>query len=607
MGMYSLGFTVMIFVRSPKAIQQHCHDHDSDNVKINSTSSNIPAVAVDGVPLRSKLDAAISLPNDENSIHRTDDCSYNKRRIECDSPISSSQFPNVEQQYYDDQHCLHNDHDSDSFEEIDYNDLYLSPVNNIERDSIPLCFQTEDDQRKCNPDQGDNDDDMDEGLVQYRQLEGVYESVRCQHEERLEPLVNEHYGSKESTAEWPNSSSMFLSKPFFVMDFLEQVDPEDVKRAQSMLLHSKTYENRSIVQAERDAGRCIGNKNEVGSNKNIFLQLTKKLSFLMHDNTERTNRPVRTHAEESSKQVKIRTLSVVEPIRRELSPETRMSSSTNQTETNASHQVCSLKRSPSSSSCFFQRSVEIGNKYNARGIQCASIGAWSKALSYWQDALEIRTQVLGEKSIDVADTCNNIGIALGKVHRFEEALTTFHRTLLIQTEYYRSSLCRDSSEAYDDGVEVVSSKRATHLIATTYHNMGNVYQELNSYYNAIQCYRQCETIFKMIYGQDHIEVARSLVAMGHTYRQAARNETSVQWRNTSNVKAKLDDLIRSPTCSSRNVVDDCCYSYYYEDAKQAYVDALRVYEELGYIQDHAEVRSIIEDIRDLEKTIKLCL
>jgi hypothetical protein len=73
---------------------------------------------------------------------------------------------------------------------------------------------------------------------------------------------------------------------------------------------------------------------------------------------------------------------------------------------------------------FLQRSIAIGNGWNARGLQKAKKGAWSEALVCWENALEVRTQVLGEMHIDVANTCNNIGIALGKLDRFEEAVST---------------------------------------------------------------------------------------------------------------------------------------------------------------------------------------
>jgi hypothetical protein len=48
----------------------------------------------------------------------------------------------------------------------------------------------------------------------------------------------------------------------------------------------------------------------------------------------------------------------------------------------------------------------------------------------------MRAWSLGDFHIDVANTCNNIGIALGKLDRFEEAVSTLHRALDIRTGHY---------------------------------------------------------------------------------------------------------------------------------------------------------------------------
>jgi hypothetical protein len=57
----------------------------------------------------------------------------------------------------------------------------------------------------------------------------------------------------------------------------------------------------------------------------------------------------------------------------------------------------------------------MSNGWNAKGLEKARHGKWEQALSCWQNALEIRRQVLGESHSDVANTWNNIGIALGKL------------------------------------------------------------------------------------------------------------------------------------------------------------------------------------------------
>lgn len=85
---------------------------------------------------------------------------------------------------------------------------------------------------------------------------------------------------------------------------------------------------------------------------------------------------------------------------------------------------------------FRKRSIAIGNGWNAKGLQKARLGRWDAALSCWENALEIRVQVLGESHPDVANTCNNLGIALGKLGRTDEAMGHLKRALGIRVDRY---------------------------------------------------------------------------------------------------------------------------------------------------------------------------
>lgn len=541
------------------------------------------------------------------------DCFYVKRRIECDSPISSSQFPNDLHE-----HQYHPNDDSDSHQEIDY-DYYYAPAFHGGQQCLSTTEQKMYERQLNRPDPVDYEDECGDG-----------EEVEYQNEELLEELFESDNltaqqsiatDSDDSTGSCPmNNQSM--PKPFFIMDFLEHVDPDDLKVAQSMLLQHR------ISRVGSNSDGCLEKQDG-----NIFQQLTKKLSFCALGSTKKQDKEAEVLAKKERKKFAteafplcykpkccdtfsskvMQTLQMPQQPRDELEnlplcAEVKcLSTNDSLAEASSNARDDGGMKCSASNSCFFHQSVAIGNKYNARGILYATNGEWNKALFYWKDALEIRTQVLGEKSIDVADTYNNIGIALGKLHRHEEALSSFHRALRIQIEYYQITASRSNEDlrtaSHNSECDSATSTRACHLIATTYHNMGNIYQQSNSYYNAIQCYRECETILKMMYGPTHLEVARSLVAMGHTYRQAASDEISR--------KETLSDTDKSdmalPTVHREKEVSDCCYSYYYEDAKQAYVDALHIFELLGFQRTNPEVESILDDIGVLENIIKMCL
>jgi tetratricopeptide (TPR) repeat protein len=191
---------------------------------------------------------------------------------------------------------------------------------------------------------------------------------------------------------------------------------------------------------------------------------------------------------------------------------------------------------------FLQRSIAIGNGWNARGLQKAKKGVWNEALACWENALEVRTQVLGEIHIDVANTCNNIGIALGKLGRFEEAVSTLHRALDIRTGHYG----KEHSE-----------------VAATLHNIGNVLHQAGDLEAAIQCFCETKLLQEHLLGPDHVQVARACIAMGHIYYQAEE----------------------------------------YKDAREAYLDALSIFERAGVPLTDVEVRSTRADIKQIDRVL----
>lgn len=369
------------------------------------------------------------------------------RQIQCESPISSDQFPH---DYFED-------------EKSQDDALYcpLSPSKWIE----PL------DNKKV--------------LVYPNKLASEPASSYCQSED----VASQRRRCKEDGYE-----VVKLDKPFFIMDFLEHVDPEDLELARRLLNADKVQS--SSLRPKDSVLNCTTRQTTV-----------KKILF-----------PSSSPVTISESEVTVQTVA----------------SSTKESEGRSVQPLAAT-------SIFFQRSVAIGNKFNARGIKCATCGNWKKALAYWEDALEVRSQVLGE-SLDVANTCNNIGIALGKLNRYEEAITSLQRSLDIRIKQY----------GWDHEV-----------VAATFHNMGNVYQQSFDLRAAIECFRQSEAILEQLHGRDHPEVARSLVAMGHTYNQG---EAVV-------------------------------------DARQAYFDALTIFERVGFHVDHPEVQSIIDDLKQLDQLL----
>jgi tetratricopeptide (TPR) repeat protein len=266
-----------------------------------------------------------------------------------------------------------------------------------------------------------------------------------------------------------------VQKPFFIMDFLEEIDPEDLELAQKMLKTPKNHKSMPDLKEE-----------------------TARRSQL---------KPIRKKLFSTGEKPPLRPLS-----------------------------------NSKSANSFFERSVQVGNAYNAKGIKKARQGKWEEAVKAWENALNIRTQVLGAFHPDVANMCNNLGIALGKLGRIDEAVQQLRRALVIRKKHW--------GEQHTE-------------VAAVVHNLGNVLQQAEDLGAALQCYTESRLIHQQ--GDDLVLIARDCIAIGHTYSQA------------------------------RALVD----------AREAYVDALCYFEESGLAQTDAEVTAVVQDIQNIDEALRL--
>lgn len=271
-------------------------------------------------------------------------------------------------------------------------------------------------------------------------------------------------------------------KPFFIMDWLEHVNDQDLELAQQML---RTPQRTSSLGKEGSAP-STGSSPPPAGQRQEGARSTSRGGGAYYSTPPRTPQP------------------------------------------------SSLPQSG-----FRKRSIAIGNGWNAKGLQKAKLGKWDAALSCWENALEIRVQVLGESHPDVANTCNNMGIALGRVGRADEAMGHLKRALGIRVERY--------------GLR-------SREVAATLHNMGNVLQQSGNLQAAVECFCETKKLQEQVHGPHHVQVARACVAMGQTYSQAAE----------------------------------------LADAREAYGDALSIFRTAGLDETNVEVRNVLEDIAELD-------
>lgn len=148
---------------------------------------------------------------------------------------------------------------------------------------------------------------------------------------------------------------------------------------------------------------------------------------------------------------------------------------------------------------FRKQSEDIGNGWNAKGLQKATKQDWEGALQCFENALQVRIQVLGENHRVVANTMNNAGIAMGRLGREQEAMGHLEKALKIRT------LLHGTNHAD---------------VAATLHNIGNVRQQMADYQGALESFTKAKRILAQLLGDSSVQVARAWNAIGHVHFEA---------------------------------------------------------------------------------------
>jgi tetratricopeptide (TPR) repeat protein len=342
--------------------------------------------------------------------------------------------------------------------------------------------------------------------------------------DKIDPHRNAVVNDKAATLHSPDS---FVLKPFFIMDWLDNLSPAEFAAAHEHLRSDRPkYYAPPSLQTKEDYQ--IPKTHWAAGLRKVLLPLFERHISLPGSPSS----PKQPHKE---KEV--------------ASPTSSASFRLAFDGTRNSQDSCN-GNSPCNS--FLERSIHIGNIWNARGLHKAENGLWTSALKCWDNALEIRMQVLGETHIDVANTWNNYGIALGELaasnltlrHQyFQDAVHALQCALRIRILHY--------GEAH---VEV----------AAVLHNLGNLHHQMESSQEAVSYFCAAKRIQEQVYGgSNHVFVARTCLAVGHAYYHAGA----------------------------------------YLDARASYLDAIQIFREAGVSMLDAEVRLVHADIMHINKLL----
>jgi tetratricopeptide (TPR) repeat protein len=271
------------------------------------------------------------------------------------------------------------------------------------------------------------------------------------------------------------------------------------------------------------------------------------------------------------------------------------------------------RRNQQKATPILQRSLGMAKAWNAKGLQAAQHLQWTHALECWDNALEIYTALLGNQHGHVANVQNNRGIALGKLQRTHPALQALHAALAIRHSQWQkaksnsvassddgndddddessSNSNSSSNDSSDGGNPVVTSSDPVLVVVSTLHNIANVHQEAGDYSQALQVLVQAKQTLWWQDDNPEEEAAAAAAqdnALVHSTTPAATDAAALKWHQAARL------------CAAMGHVYYQAGGCHWKDAREAYHDALHVYQRL--VKSHPQLQSELQAVQaDLEE------
>lgn len=152
--------------------------------------------------------------------------------------------------------------------------------------------------------------------------------------------------------------------------------------------------------------------------------------------------------------------------------------------------------------CFDQHLNMLENKFTFEAACCytglgdiaRAKGDYDLSIIHHRNAIEIYSNNESNNEQILSIAYNKLGAAFRQKKQYDQALVVYQKALHIQEKYPESE-----------------------EVATTYYNMGILYEEQDIFYEALKYYKQSLTIRKQYLPSDHYKIARLYRGMGETY------------------------------------------------------------------------------------------
>ena len=247
-------------------------------------------------------------------------------------------------------------------------------------------------------------------------------------------------------------------KPFFLIDWANNIDPNDLKKVQDALLQEKRNQMKDKCNNDDDDQSF-----SVIPGKYLPSSATSTTKGLRND----------SYIKQSSLRHIFEKTSLESPSHKEV--------------------MASINSE--------EEAIRNAKSLNRQSLAFARSGEYLKAIGLWTQSLQILVSIYGEFHSEIALIMNNMGITYGKLNLNEESMQMLQESLFIRKELYGSNHLD---------------------VAATLHNIGNLLLSMGQFKESLSAYLETIDIRIHLLGNDHKEVAFSHNGIGHAYYEMGK-------------------------------------------------------------------------------------
>jgi tetratricopeptide (TPR) repeat protein len=271
------------------------------------------------------------------------------------------------------------------------------------------------------------------------------------------------------------------------------------------------------------------------------------------------------------------------------------------------------------------KQILFADTLNGLGLTLAAKGKYAEAMSFYNQSLAIRTELLGEKHLDVSDSFNNIALLHSKEGNYKNAETLLKKALNIRKEvlkeghpriasslnnlascYYEQNRIEEARELYSQALIVYRNlhKSKHRDIAKALNNLAQTYSNQGEHTQAEPLFLEALEIQKCVLGETHSDIAFSLnnIAalyedLGRTqeaesfYREALKIRLEVLGKNHVNVAITMNNLAKLYQNNQRCL-----------EAKPLYTEAVEILK-ANLRDDHPVLIRVKENLESVHKSL----